>query len=203
MKGRLSIAAIVLLTCLRAALGADSRNFSLHLVWTNQNTAQITWRSQSAVPPPGLPLFPEYQVEKSQDLEHWTALGERLPGSTNGRPQTLRAPDLDATGGRAFYRVQSIIDRPYADFNRAELGGGDLAFANFFGAQFFGANLTNSSLAGAILSGADLRRADVAQSDLQGADLFAAKLFETSLEFTRLNNADLSFADLEAADLFL
>ena len=199
----LCLAAVVLLVALaqHECVAANLRNVTLQIAWTNQGATEIIWQSKSVVPLPGFRLFPDYQLDKSDDLATWSALGAKLIGSTNSQAQTMRAFDAGTNGGRAFYRVQSIIDRPYADFNQARLGSAELAHANFFGAQFFAAILTNADLTGADLRGADLRFADLTGANLTNADLFAADLVLARLNSANLEHADVSFASLEGADL--
>lgn len=181
------------------ASAADLRNVALQINRTNSAEAAISWQSQSAVPLPGLQLVPDYQLEKSANLTNWTAVGSQLTGSTNG--QTLRALD-SITDGAGFYRVQSIIRRPFGQFNQANLSKGELEQADFFGAEFFAANLSDADLKGANLSGSDMRFADLSDATANGADFFAADLLLATMEFAVIENADLSFANLEAADLF-
>ena len=189
--------ALLLLT-VSEVLAAESRNVELNLAATN-GSAHISWTARSAVPVPGRQLIPDFQLERSNDLTNWSAIGVRISGAINN--QTLSA--LDATGGNtAFYRVQSIVDRPFADFISDDLRAGEFAQANFFGAQFFNAQLDDAILMGADLRGSDLRFATLTDAQMDGADLFAADMLLAVVDFVSLEHADVSFVNLEGADLF-
>ena len=190
---------LVLLAAPQNSMSADLRNVTLKITRTNPSTAEISWQSKSAVPSPGLQLVPDYQLETSANLSNWTAVGSQLVGTTNA--QTLRAFDsINEPAG--FYRVKSIIRRPFGKFNQANLSRGELAEADFFGAEFFAANLSNANLDRANLRGTDLRFADLTDATANGADLFATDLLLATMAFAVIERADLSFANLEGADLF-
>lgn len=190
-------AALLLLTA-ASAFAADSRNVTLQLTRTN-GAAQISWLARSAVPSPGRQIVPDFQLERSGDLTNWSAVGARVTGASHNQIVKM----LDVNGGDvAFYRVQSIVDRPFADFIADDLRGGEFAQANFFGAEFFSARLDNAVLTGADLRGTDLRHATLTDARLDGADLFAADMLLAVVDFVSIEHADVSFVNLEGADLF-
>jgi len=181
-----------------SAFAAESRNVTLQLTRTN-GTAQVSWTARSAVPLPGRQIVPDFQLERSSDLTNWSNIGTRFTGAINNQNVKL----LDAAGGEAaFYRVKSIVDRPFGDFIADDLRAGEFADANFFGAEFFNARLDNAVLTGADLRGSDLRFVTFTDARLDGADLFAADLLLAVVDFVSIENADVSFANLEGADLF-
>ena len=189
----------ILFAALEKSDAANLRNVALQITRTNPAGAEISWQSKSAVPSPGLQLVPDYQLEKSVNLSNWTSVGSQLTGATNA--QTLRALD-SATDAFGFYRVKSIVHRPFGHFNQANLSKGELEQADFFGAEFFAANLTNANFTDADLRGTDLRFADLTDVTANGADLFATDLLLATMEFAVIEHANLSFANLEGADMF-
>lgn len=199
MKIRLKSGLIGVLV-LAAGVGqsADLRNATLKITRTNAGQAEISWLSRSAVPAPGLQLMPSYQLEKSPDLTNWSNVGGSITGA-NG--QTLRVTNGTA-GTTGFYRVKSIVSRPFGRFNQANLSNGELALADFFGAEFFAANLSGANLTGADMRGTDMRFADMSDVVAEGADFFATDLLLATMPFALIEHADMSYANLEAADLF-
>jgi len=190
---------LVLFAAPENSVAADLRNVTLQITRTNPSTAEISWQSKSAVPSPGLQLVPNYQLERSANLSNWTAVGSQLVGATNA--QTLRAFD-SISEPAGFYRVKSIIRRPFGQFNQGNLSRGELEQADFFGAEFFAANFQNANLNDANLRGTDLRFADLTEVTARGADFFAADLVLATMQFASIERADLSFANLEGADMF-
>ena len=179
-------------------IAADLRNATLTITQPNPAQVEISWLSRSAVPAPGLQLLPEYQLEKSSDFTNWLAQGTPVTGFHG---QTLRVTNtMPESAG--FYRVKSIVRRPFGHFNQVNFSNGELARADFFGAEFFAANLTAANLSAADLRGTDLRFADLTDVVALGADFFAADLLFATAEFALLEDADLRFANLEAADFF-
>jgi uncharacterized protein YjbI with pentapeptide repeats len=172
------------------------RAFSLTLAPTNQNF-KLSWKVQSATPVGDLVVLPQFRVERSLDLKTWTPISGTMTGTLN---QTLSATDSNVAAG--FYRVQSMIEKPYATMNNAKLNSGQLTGANFFGAQLFHALLVSAQLNGANLSSADLRTADLTGADLRGADMFNANALLAVFSSADLSGVDASFSSFEAADLF-
>jgi uncharacterized protein YjbI with pentapeptide repeats len=177
------------------------RSVKLELAVTNQNSVVLAWQSQSVIPPPGFEILPDYQVYRSQDLRNWLPIGGRLTAAEDiGRGFTV----TDSVNGTplTFYRVESILDLPYAALSGKDLGNGDLRHANLFGANLFAAKLHNTTQRDAFLRGADLRFASITNSSLVEADLFAARLFGANLQETDLSGVHAGFADFGFADLF-
>ncbi len=80
--------------------------------------------------------------------------GTRLTGAINNH--TVKT--LDANGGdAAFYRVKSIVDRPFGDFILDDLRSGEFAFANFFGATTNGATFTGATFSQTIMPDGSIR----------------------------------------------
>src|SRR6266511_5376631 len=136
---------------------AAQRSVMLQLNFTTRSGVALTWQSGSVVPPPGLPIFPDYQVHRSYDLENWAPIGEPFIGNIGGSSRLLSSVDSGADESGAFYRVEASVDLPFADLIGEELNGAELLGANLFGADLFSARLGNAILRDAILSGADLR----------------------------------------------
>jgi uncharacterized protein YjbI with pentapeptide repeats len=173
------------------------RNVSLTAASTNQNAIVIGWHAQSATPAGDTVVMPQFQVQRSADLAVWSGVGDLL-SATNG--QNLTFTDTTATMG--FYRVNSIIDEEYAEFDNLVLNNGELQFADFFGASFFGASVQNASLGNANLEATDLRSANLTGTDLTGADLFGVNAFQTTFDSGSMAEADARFGDFEAASMF-
>lgn len=104
------------------------RAFTNSISLTNKTTAVISWKVQSFTPVGDLILVPQYQVVRSPDLKNWTPVGSRITGALH---QTLSV--MDSNPGRAFYRVQSIIDLEYAQMDNVKLTSGEMAGADFLG----------------------------------------------------------------------
>jgi uncharacterized protein YjbI with pentapeptide repeats len=173
------------------------RSFSLTVVPTNQNAVAIKWKTQSATPVGDLVVLPQFQVERSSDLRTWLPVSGMI-SSALGQTNTF----TDNTTELGFYRVNSIIQKEYAQMSNAKLNSGQLQFADFFGATLFGAHLVSATLSNAILSAADLRSADLSQADLSGADLFGVNAFLAKFDSGTMTGADASFGNFESASLF-
>ena len=178
------------------------RSATLRLDSTNGSRIQITWRSGSIVPSPGLQIFPGYQVHRSADLQSWTPIGERFAGGIGGTNKAFSFVDGDTGQELGFYRLESIVELPNADLIGENLAQGDFSGGNLFGADLFDANLHDAILRNTDLGGADLGFAVVTNADLSGANLFAAKMLGADLSFAEAKGADVSFADLDSATLF-
>lgn len=189
---RLRIYISILASLTLSSVTQAQRAFSVQIQNTNGGP-QISWPSQSAVPAGGLPLFPQYVLQRSIDLQNWSDLftDDGTPGKT--------FQFVDSGGAPAFYRVETKIVRPYAELAQANLSFGELTGADFFGADLFGATVTSASIDHATLAGADLSFATFDASDLTGSDLFGATAFTSSLFGVSLQNADLSFCDFDSA----
>src|SRR3569833_291974 len=188
--------------CLAALFGNapsafSQRAFSLNIAGTNNNGTVITWTSQSATPVGDLLILPQFVVQRSDDLQSWTSISDRLTA-----PVSKKLLFTDTNAIHAFYRVQSIIQDDYPPLAGAILDSGPLSGADFLGADLFGASLQNASLAGAEFAGADLRNADFSGADLRGADLFAAFGSQTTFDSSDLTGADCSFGNFEASSFF-
>ncbi len=128
-------------------------------------------------------LEPQFQVERSFDLQVWEPVGELSRGSRN-----LPTLEVDSQGAAVgFFRA---IRLPL------DLGGADLSGLDLVGADLAGANLAGADLRYADLSGADLRRSDLSNADLRGADLRAALLEGANLAGTSLSGANLIGVDV-------
>lgn len=173
------------------------RSFNLSVTPTNQNGVAIRWKSQSATPVGDMVVVPQFQVERSGDLKTWTPVSGMIASSLG---QTNAFTDMATNLG--FYRVNSIIQKEYAQLSHAKLDSGQLQFADFFGATLFGASLVSATLSNANLGAADLRSADLSGADLSGADLFGVNAFLAKFDSGTLAGADASFGDFEAASLF-
>ncbi|HKS35990.1 MAG TPA: pentapeptide repeat-containing protein, partial [Verrucomicrobiae bacterium] len=175
---------------------AGQRAVTLQISPNAPSPVEFRWQSGSVVPPPGFPIFPDYQAYRSGDLTNWMAMGERFPGGIGATNRVFSVMDPVGDGSMAFYRVESIVDLSFADLIGENLKRADFRGANLFGADLFAADLEGADLEGAILSAADLRFATLTNTTLQGADLFATKLFGAVLGGADLTGADASFANL-------
>ena len=164
---------------------------------TNNNSGVISWLSKPVTPLGDLPIIPQFVVQRSDDLQSWTAISSNL---TSAVGQKLAFTDTNGT--RGFYRVQSIINQEYAELPGETLDSGQLTGADFFGADLFGASLRSASLNGAEFGGADLRNADFSNSILRGADLFAVFAAQTVFDSSDLVGSDCSFGNFENASFF-
>jgi len=173
------------------------RSFTLLLAPTNGNGYALSWKAQSATPIGDLFVVPEFQLERSHDLKTWEPISGRL-SATLGQRITM----VDSNSSPAFYRVNSIISKAYAQLSHVKLDSGQLEGADFFGANLFGASLAQARLTGSSFSGADLRQADFSEADLSGADLFGVQASDAIFDFAGLANVDASFGDFEAASFF-
>jgi uncharacterized protein YjbI with pentapeptide repeats len=173
------------------------RAFKVSVSPTNSANVAIRWKAQSATPVGDLFIVPQFQVQRSTNLQTWTPITSLL---TPALSQIVTV--VDTNPGPAFYRVQSIIEKPYAQLNQAKLASGGFAGADFFGASLFAADLTDSDLTGASLSAADVRSADFTGADLRGADIFGAQASAAIFDSATLGGADASFSTFEGADLF-
>ncbi len=114
-----------------------------------------------------------------------------------------------------------IVSTDIISFKEADLGGVELAQADFHGldlsgtilkganlseadlsqANLTGANLMGTNLKGANLNYADMRRADLRQANLSQAQLFRGNLFTARLESANLSGANLSMGQMKLARL--
>src|SRR6266700_2074203 len=193
-----------------AATTHAESGFRITISATNSAGVVIQWTAQSPIPAGGWQLFPQYRLERSEDLATWEALSAELPSSTG---QVFRIIDQAQPAAKSFYRVRSAIEQPFGDLNGAQLAGGDLTGANFYGAKLFAANLSQAVLNHADLSGADLRFSVLVGADLRFASFSQTKLDANTLIADKwrlvwylknngttgrvLANADLSFATMQ------
>ena len=186
----------VLLIC-SVSKAYSQRNFSVTISRTDQNNIQLTWTAQSATPIGDVFIIPQFEAQRSSDLTHWIPISGILSGSLH---QILSVADSNSTS--SFYRVQSIIQKEYAELNGAKLASGQLTGADFFGARLFRADLSDATLNGATLSAADVRFADFSNADLGGADLFNVEASSAIFDSANLAGVDASFGNFENASLF-
>src|SRR6266542_5061940 len=195
------IGLILWLTSGAAGLRAQ-RSVTLEVNAANGSQIRVAWQSGSAVPAPGLQIFPDYQVHTSTDFTNWVPIGEKVAGTVGGTNRTFSIVSERGVDGMAFFRIESLIELPEAGLIGENLGAADFSGGNLFGAQLFAANLHDANLRRAELNGADLRFAVMTNADLTDADLFADRIGSADLSFAELARADLSFANLDAARLF-
>jgi uncharacterized protein YjbI with pentapeptide repeats len=106
---------------------------------------------------------------------------------------SLQGADLNGTDAAA-------LTAPFANFEKADLGGFQSTLGRLVGARFGGAELYESQFFAADLAGADLRGTDLG-SELAGAVLSGADLRGVNLRGARLEFADLSHAKVSPGAL--
>ena len=190
---RLATAAWWLLDCQAGA----QRVFTLNLAPTNQNAVAVIWKAQSATPIGDLFIVPQFQVQRSADLQTWMPISGMITGAVS-----QKLSFTDPQGGLGFYRVSSTINQEYAQLENVILDNGQLQFADFFGAQLYKASLQNATLTNASFAGANAQEADFAGADLSGADLFGVEALGAVFDSGSLAGVDAGFGDFEAASLF-
>jgi len=188
---------VALLLLLLPPIAHAQRSFQITLHPTNNNAVAIVWQAQSATPPGGEVLVPQFRVEQSPDLKTWTPINQWMTAALG---QTFIVVDSNAPC--AFYRVQALLDLQYAELSGADLAHGELAGSDFFGANLFGTDLSGAILTGAGLVAADARFADFTRADLTGANLFGADAIFAKFDSGSLAGIDARFSTLEAASLF-
>src|SRR5437016_4691126 len=129
-----------------AVAPAGQRSVALQPGLTNGTQMQVLWRSESVVPPPGLQIFPDYQLQMSTDLTNWVRTGERLAGNIGGTNRLFSMLNDLSAGQMVFFRVESIVELPGADLIGQDLGEADFSSGNLFGANLFDANLRQAHL---------------------------------------------------------
>jgi uncharacterized protein YjbI with pentapeptide repeats len=105
-----------------------------------------------------------------------------------------------------FLSEAKLITGEKSIFNRANMNGMNLEFANLEradleGANLVGANLQSANLQGANLQGANLKFAHLQKANLVGANLQSANLQGANLQSVNLQNANLVGAVLQSANL--
>jgi len=88
-----------------------------------------------------------------------------------------------------------------AYLNRVYLLGANLSQANLSNVTLTNGDLSEANLIGSNLSGANLQKADLIQSNLQGANLRDANLSEANLSGANLSEVTLSWANISEANL--
>lgn len=88
-----------------------------------------------------------------------------------------------------------------AYLNRVYLLGANLSQANLSNVTLINGDLSEANLIGSNLSGANLQKADLIQANLQGANLREANLSEANLSGANLSEVTLSWANISEANL--
>jgi uncharacterized protein YjbI with pentapeptide repeats len=157
----------------------------------------VSWNAKSTVPQ-NIPVFPDYYLEISGDLQTWD-LVQSYRSNSAARVLTGRIP----LGQRnaAFLRVRSVLDLSGRTFFRVFMPNADFRDARIVGADFFSATLTAVRFADSDLTGTDFRFVSMPEADFRRAKAFAASFIGANLRGSDLRGADFSFADLTRADL--
>src|SRR6266511_3128165 len=95
---------------------AAQRSVMLQLNFTTRSGVALTWQSGSVVPPPGLPIFPDYQVHRSYDLENWAPIGEPFIGNIGGSSRLLSSVDSGADESVFFFRMARTPRSPISHY---------------------------------------------------------------------------------------
>src|SRR5436190_5726251 len=103
------------------------RSVTLEVNSTNGSQIRVAWQSRSAVPAPGLQIFPDYQVHTSTDLTNWAPTGEKVAGTVGGTNRTFSIASEGGVDGMAFFRVESLIELPGAELIGERLDAADFS----------------------------------------------------------------------------
>jgi uncharacterized protein YjbI with pentapeptide repeats len=198
----------ILLTLLSAAISigvAAEADLNLQIHHTGGVTAS-SWLPRLIVPANAPSILPDYEVQRSSDLNSWQAV-HRVKGGIglDGGPITF-FPTLAGSNGPVFFRVLEQVDLPGADLRGIALADANLTGANLAGVNLAFAALANVNLSHADLSGADLSYADLTYADFSGANLTNAVLDGTLRLYTVMpdgrfeaDDPDAELIDLETA----
>jgi len=147
----------------------------LRIVPAPNNSIVLSWTPTPVNVDPT--VFPDFQLQMSDDLVNWADFGPVVRGGTgvNLLEQTVSVP---AVGPAGFFRLAIS----------ANLSDANLADQDLRRAAFRGANLAEANLTGAILIDADLRDADLRGADLTGANLEGALLDGANLSGAKLDD---------------